>query len=201
MFEAYEPVRQFEKAIAEYCGSKYGIAVESCTFALFLCCKYLKVKTVYIPKHTYQGVPCSIIHAGGKVKFTEEKWYGAYQLNPYPIYDSAIRFKKNMYIPKSYYCLSFQYYKHIPIGRGGMILTDDFKMAEWMKRARFDGRGEVPRHLDNLKMLGWNGYMTPEQAARGRVLFEYIKDKDLPDLTIDYLDLSKFKIYTDNDTY
>src|SRR3990167_9425967 len=131
MYERNHVVRQFEKTIAEHCGAPYGIAVESCTAAIFLCCFYSKVKEVHIPKRTYHSVPFSIIHAGGTVRFTDLKWKGAYQLKPYPIIDSALRFKKDMYKPGEFQCLSFQYSKHIPIGRGGMILTDSKKAAEW----------------------------------------------------------------------
>ena len=33
---AFEVVRQFERRIAKYAGSKYAVAVDSCTNALFL---------------------------------------------------------------------------------------------------------------------------------------------------------------------
>ena len=39
----YQAVKDFEQTIAEYAGAKYGVAVESCTAALFLALKYLKV--------------------------------------------------------------------------------------------------------------------------------------------------------------
>ena len=43
---AYESVVNFENSIAEYAGSKYAIAVETCTAALLLSCAYKKVKEV-----------------------------------------------------------------------------------------------------------------------------------------------------------
>ena len=42
----YKIVRMFEEEIAEYTGSPYAVSVDSCTNALFLVCKYLKVKKV-----------------------------------------------------------------------------------------------------------------------------------------------------------
>ena len=63
----FNSVRNFEKALAEYSGSKYAAAADSCTSALLLACAYLKVDEVTIPKRTYPSVPCSIIHAGGKM--------------------------------------------------------------------------------------------------------------------------------------
>jgi len=206
---AYEVVRQFEKTVAEYAGAKYGVSMDSCSHALFLCCKYLFDKwgfndkynspTITIPKRTYVGVANAIVHAGGTLMFVDKKWSGVYQLKPFPIYDSALRFKRGMYIKDSYYCLSFQYTKkHIPIGRGGMILTDNRKAVEWFKQMRFDGRHEKP--LDNqgdIKLCGWNMYMTPEQAARGLLLFDTIKDLNMPDLkrAKPYPDLSKLSVF------
>jgi dTDP-4-amino-4,6-dideoxygalactose transaminase len=94
----YKIVQMFEEEVAEYTGSPYAISVDSCTNAIFLCCKYLNVKEVTIPKKTYLSVPQSIIHAGGKVKFQDVEWEGIYQLEPYSLYDSAKRFTSNMYI-------------------------------------------------------------------------------------------------------
>ena len=198
-FTPYEIVRRFEQIIADYAGAKYAVAVSSCTSAIFLCCHYLKVGVIFLPKFTYPGVACSILHAGGSIVFKRDTyWQGIYQLEPYRIYDSALRFKKDMYIKNSLYCLSFHYKKHIPIGRGGMILCDDKKIYEWLKQARFDGRHEQYLSKDKITMLGWNEYMTPEQAARGLVFFDMIKDKELPDLEMQeqgYPNLSKFKIF------
>ena len=79
-----------------------------------------------------------------------------------------------------------------------MILTDDKQSYEWFKMARFDGRQEKPLNECNAKILGWNMYMTPEQAARGLALFDTVKDKDLPDLKVEeqgYPDLSKWECF------
>jgi dTDP-4-amino-4,6-dideoxygalactose transaminase len=193
MYERNNVIRQFERIIAEYCGAPYAVAIESCSAALFLCCLYCKVGEVTIPKRTYFSVPFSIIHAGGKVKFSNLRWRGAYQLRPYPIIDSAVRFRENMYKSGLFYCLSFQYSKHIPIGRGGMILTDNRKAAEWFRLMRNDGRREIPKEIDNVKLSGWNMYMTPEQAARGLSLFYWRihGKKNLPDINMDYVDLTR----------
>ncbi len=192
MYERNAVIRQFERTIAKHCGAPYGIAVESCTAALLLSCLYFKVKEVTIPKKTYYSVPMSIIHAGGAVKYRDFKWRGAYQLKPYPIIDSAMRFRKDMYEPGMFQCISFQYSKHLPIGRGGMILTDDRKAAEWFRVMRNDGRREIPKEKDNVRLWGWNFYMTPEQAARGLALYywRFAGRKDQPDLEMTHGDIS-----------
>lgn len=193
----YDVVRQFEQAVADYTGSPCAVSVESCTAALFLCCKYLNVQSeVTIPSRTYVSVPCSIIHAGGRVKFEDIEWKGIYQLKPLPIYDAAKRFTTNMYIPGSFMCLSFHSKKHLKIGRGGMILTDNKNAVEWFKMARFDGRHEVPLTQDHFTMVGWNMYMTPEQAARGLVLLSMLpKHNEDQDENPPYPDLSKYEIF------
>lgn len=197
---AFEVVRQFERRIAEYAGSKYAVAVDSCTNALFLSCMYLNVKghEITLPKRTYVSVPQSVIHAGGKVKFKDINWKGTYKLSPFPIVDGAKRFTKGMYEKDTLHCLSFHMKKILDIGRGGAILTDDEEAVEWLKQARFDGRHEVPLHHDEFKILGWNMYMTPEQAGRGlwKMMGLPKHNKDQKE-TPSYPDLSKYTIFTE----
>jgi len=187
----YDVVEQFENEIASFAGSKYGVAVDSCTNALFLSLMYLnqQPRTVTIPKRTYISVPSSIIHAGYRVDFEELEWTGVYQLKPLPVYDGAVRFKKNMY-KGGYHCLSFHIKKHLKIGRGGMILTDDAAAVEWFKLARFNGRNPVNHTNDTFKMLGWNFYMTNSDAARGLWLLSTLVGEQDDITTNNYPDLS-----------
>lgn len=189
---SYEIVAEFERRVAAYAGSPYAVAVESCTAALFLCCKYLNVGEVTIPARTYCSVPMAIIHAGGSVRFLDYKWRGIYELSPYDIWDGAKRFSRGMY-RGGLHCLSFHLKKHIPIGRGGMILTESQKAVEWLKKARYDGRAGLPYEQERCDMLGWNCYMTPEQAARGLMLLDLYEEK--PDLTEDYTDLREHPVF------
>jgi RimJ/RimL family protein N-acetyltransferase len=194
----YRVVRELEERIASWAGARFGVAVESCSAAIYLSCLYRKVGYVTIPRFTYPSVPCAILTAGGSVGFRDESWSGAYSLDPVGIVDSALRFRRGMYQRGALYCLSFHIKKHLPIGRGGMILTDDEDAYRWLKKARFDGRDEVPLAYDDLTMTGWNGYLQPEQAARGLQLFELIKDTDPLDLDREaqgYPDLSKCPVY------
>lgn len=195
----YKIVKMFEEEVAEYTGSTYAVSVDSCSNALFLCCRYLQVKEVTIPSKTYLSVPQSIIHAGGEVIFnpSENNWKGIYQLSPYPIYDSAKRFTSNMYIPGTFMCLSFHIKKHLKIGKGGMILTDNPEAVEWFKKARYEGRSEKLYHEDDIEMLGWNMYMTPQQASHGLSLMQNfpLENPDL-DENNGYRDLREFKVFS-----
>ena len=192
----YKIVKMFEEEVAHYTGAPYAVSVNSCTNALFLTCKYLQVQEVTIPRRTYLSVPQSVLQAGGTLKFEDVIWKGLYQLRPYPIYDAAKRLTSGMYIPGSFMCLSFHIKKHLKIGKGGMILTDNIEAAEWLKRARYEGRSEVSYHEDNIEDEGWNMYMTPEQACRGLMLMQNypLHSEDLPEEP-QYRDLLEFEIF------
>jgi dTDP-4-amino-4,6-dideoxygalactose transaminase len=202
-FEINDPwdvVKAFEKLVAQYAGSKYAVSVDNCTDALFLCLKYLNAKgLVTIPAKTYVSVPQAIIHAGCEVKFEDLEWSGTYYLKPHPIVDGATRFTKGMYIPDTYQCISFHIKKILNIGKGGMILTDDAEAVTWFKKARYEGRDtNIPYDKDDVDMIGWNMYMTPEQAATGIRAFN-----QLPDENEDcggswkYHDITNFKCFKD----
>jgi len=144
-----------------------------------MCLKYLKAEgTIILPSKTYLSVPSLVIHAGCRIKFEDTEWSGVYELSPYPIVDCATRFSKNMYIKGTYQCLSFHIRKVLPIAKGGMILTDDKEAVDLFKKARYEGRDNREPHdsIEDLKILGWNFYMPPEQAARGILLFNELKE-------------------------
>lgn len=208
MLNAHEVTKRFEEAIAEYCGAPYAVAVDNCCNAIFLSLKYngIEGKTISIPAHTYPGVPQEIIHAGGKVEFTvsPETLIGSYPLEPTNVWDCALEFNANMYIPGEMMCLSFTGpYKHLKLGKGGAILTDDIEAVKWLKKARFSGRGECSYHVDDFDqnpVNGWNMYMMPEIAARGLLLIQGFYSLDgskikTQDLAIKYPDLSKFNLW------
>lgn len=200
----WDNVSRFEEIIAEYTGSKYAVATDSCTNAIFLCLNYFKPDRRYIfqpvevPKHTYLSVPMMVRHADYGLKFVDKKWYGMYELSPYPIYDSATRFTEGMYKDHDHFqCISFHYKKYIPIGRGGMILTDDKQAVKWLKQARYDGRSSISfNDMTDVSVCGWHMFMTPEQAARGMELFYRLpKQNDNLATWKDYPDVSQFTCF------
>jgi len=202
----YDVTKNFEQSLCDYTGAKYCVTVDNQSNALFLALMYENIKgqTIKIPSRTYPSVPCEIIHAGGKVEFDSEEGTtlkGAYQLYPTKVWDSALRFTTDMYVPNTHMCLSFTGpYKHLKLGKGGAILTDDYEAYKWFKRARYSGRNECSYHEDNLDMLGWNFYMMPELASRGLLLMNQFYNfdgspKHNKDLELPYPDLSKFDVY------
>jgi len=203
----YKVTEEFENELAKYTGAPYAVALDNASNALFLALYYEDIngKEVIIPNRTYPSVPCEIIHAGGKVKFEQvdgETITGAYNLKNTNVWDAALSFSADMYIPKTHMCVSFTGpYKHLKLSKGGAILTDDYTAYNWFKRARYSGRRECSYHDDNFDMLGWNFYMMPEIAARGLLLMSQFYNLDgtkkkNQDATMKYPDLSKFEIYT-----
>lgn len=196
----FKIVKMFEEEIAEYTNAPFAIAVDSCTNALFLCCKYLNVREITIPSQTYLSVPMSIINAGGDVIFDKRPetnhWRGMYQLKPYPIWDSAKRLTSKMYLPNQFMCLSFHIKKSLPIGKGGMILTDNEESATWFRKARYEGRSETFYKEDDITFCGWNMYMLPLLAARGLELMQnYPENMPDSDELNGYKDLTEFTVF------
>ena len=63
-------------------------------------------------------------------------------------------------------CVSFHIKKHIPIGRGGMILTNDAPAVDWLKQARYDGRQSVYfNDIKDVTVCGYHMYMQPDQVS------------------------------------
>jgi len=176
----WDVVRIFEEKVAEYAGSKYAIAVDNCTNALFLCLKYSKYKgEVIIPAKTYVSVPFAIKHAGCKPILIDKEWTGTYTLEPTNIVDGATRFRKGMYVSGTMHCISFHLKKVLKLGKGCMILTDDKEAYDWLQSA-----SKIGRHVDRLykddyfEIEGWNMFMPPEQAARAILLFEKLPEEN-----------------------
>ena len=196
MSDAYRVVKDFEKALCDYTGAPYCVTVNSCTMALFLCCKLLKVKKTILPKFTYPSVAAAVVNAGGWCEFIDNDWQkqGWYPLEPYPVIDSAKYLARGMYEEGMYICLSFHGQKSLKIGRGGAILLDNERDREWLRCMRFDGRHEKPLHEDAIECVGWNCYLSPEQAARGLEQMQWLSDKNLCGRD-PYTDLSKYEFY------
>ena len=75
-----------------------------------------------------------------------------------------------------------------------MILTDDKEAVKFLKMARYEGRNEVDYNQDDVTYLGWNMYMTPEQAARGLYLLQ-VYPEHAEDLIELYTDLTTFTLF------
>jgi dTDP-4-amino-4,6-dideoxygalactose transaminase len=184
------PVTELEKRIAEYFGSPYAVATDCCTHGIELCLRFFKARSIKVPFRTYISIPFLAEKLDIKLEWKEEEWQDYYYLTD-KIIDAAVLWKKNSYIPGTFMSLSFQFQKHLSLGRGGMILTDDEETAEKLKLMSHDGRHpDVPWREQNISTMGYHYYMTPETARLGLAKFKQAKDnkpkqwilKDWPDL-------------------
>jgi len=168
----FDIVAKFEKRIADFFGSPYAVAVDCCTHGLELCLRFSRVKSIKVPRHTYVSVPFLADKLGIKREWKIENWKDYYSLTDmnsrWKIIDAAVLWKKNSYIPGTYMCVSFQFQKHLSLGRGGIILTDSETGAEELKKMAYDGRiPDIPWREQNIKTIGYHYYMTPETAQNG----------------------------------
>jgi len=178
----YTNVERFEEALCVYTGSRYAIAVDCCTNALLLCLQYTASKKIILPKNTFIGVAAIAKHLNIEIAYQDISWNGIYKISPTNIFDSARRFTSNMFIPKSFMCLSFHYKKHLKIGRGGAILMDNKKAYDWFKLARNCGKNtKQPLPEQTYSVCGWNMLLHPELAKKGNMLLKKIS-KHNPDL-------------------
>jgi len=198
----FDAVMDFEQALCEYTGAPYAVAVDSCTNALSLCLFKEFIdngsQTILLPKRTYVGVAQAVINAGHKIRWIDLDWEerGAYTLAGTDIIDSARLLTYKMYEPGYDICLSFHWGKHLPIGRGGAILTDDLERARAYTQMRYDGRTPGVRPKDDTFTRGFHCFITPSDAAQGLMLMQQHLQKDNLPLPWDgYGDLSKQEIF------
>jgi len=203
--ESWEVVDHFEKLIAEFFGSPYAVATDSCTHALELSLRISNFDSsvVKIPRHTYMSVPMMLSKLTIPYVLTNIEWQGYYQLEPYPVIDAAVHWEKNSYVPTSLMCVSFQFKKHLPIGRGGIILLDDYEKYIKLQQLVRDGKTRNSTQFNSdVTEVGFHYYMTPEDAARGIDLFNTLKDQPkrpasivFPQSHHDYKDLLEFTVF------
>jgi dTDP-4-amino-4,6-dideoxygalactose transaminase len=188
---SFYKVQEFENQISSYFGSSYAISTDSCTHGIELCLRYLNIDKISVPKRTYLSVPFLSEKLKIELEWRDENWEDYYYLSD-KVIDAAVLWKKDSYIPGTFMCLSFQYQKHLSLGRGGMILTDNYESSIELKKMSYDGRlPNIPWRDQDIKTVGYHYYMTPETADLGiSKLPEAIKNKprkwninDWPDLT------------------
>ena len=189
--------KEFEDRIAQYYGSSYAVAVDCCTHAIELCLRYKKVEKFTVPPNTYPSVPNLAKKIGIEFEWKEEDWSDFYFLGETNIVDAAVLWKENSYIPNSLMCLSFQFQKHLSLGRGGMILTDDKEARDELKKMSYDGRvPDVPWRDQNISSMGYHYYMTPETATLGlEKLPKAIETEPREWVVEDWPDLREMELY------
>jgi len=196
-FMDFNTVEIFEKEIASFFGSPYAVAVDSCTHGIEICLRHLKSEKIMVPVRTYISIPFLANKIGINMEWSYSKWKDYYFLTE-EIADAAVLWKRNSYIKDKFMCISFQYQKHLSLGRGGAILCPDLKSYKELKKISYDGRvPNIPWRDQNIKTIGYHYYMTPETAQLGLNKIEGAKIKQPRDWKYeDWPDISRFEIFT-----
>jgi dTDP-4-amino-4,6-dideoxygalactose transaminase len=163
----FNTVTEFENQVAEFFGAPYAVAVDSCTHGVELCLRYTCEDFIEVPKNTYLSIPFLSYKLKIGLEWKNEDWVDYYYLTD-KIIDAAVLWKPNSYISGTYMSLSFQYQKHLSLGRGGMILLDNKHDAIALKKMSYDGRlPNTPWRDQNIDTIGYHYYITPETAQLG----------------------------------
>ena len=194
---SFDIIRDFENKIAKFFGSPHAVAVDCCTHAIELCLRHQNIQHYTVPKRTYISVPFLANKLNIKFDWRDEDWQDYYYLGGTNIIDAAVLWKENSYIPSTFMCISFQYRKHLSLGRGGIILTDSKKDVIMLKKMSYDGRlPDIPWREQNIDTMGYHYYMTPETAKLGlEKLPNAIKTKPKQWTVSDWPDLTKMEIF------
>jgi dTDP-4-amino-4,6-dideoxygalactose transaminase len=195
----FEVVSAFENKVSEFFGSKYAVAVDSCTHGLELCLRYTNETKINVPKRTYLSVPFLAEKMGLEREWRDEDWENHYTINygDKKIIDAAVLWKKNSYIPNTFMCISFQYQKHLSLGRGGIILMDNEVDYISLKKMSYDGRlPNIPWRDQDIDTVGFHYYMTPETAQLGLDKLQTAIDTPPRQWVVtDWPDLTNMKIF------
>lgn len=207
-----ETVAAFEKAFADYVGARYAIALCNGTATLHTALVALGVKPgdrVAMPPLTMSATTIAVLHAGATPVFCDvdpHSWIlngydvGAlgssptaimvslYGLNaPAPFYrtiDDAAQTLREQNPAARFTSYSFQASKILPLGEGGMLVTDDEELATRAREFSSLGyrmRADQPR-IDPAQIkspdyarhytLGWNYRMNDLTAQAGLLMLE-----------------------------
>ena len=196
--KTWQVTDHFERTVADFFGAPYAVATDCCTHALELCLRLInQIQPVTVPKYTYMSVPMMLEKLSIPWALNDELWEKFYHVVPGRIIDAATLWEPNSYVPGTMMTVSFQFKKHIPIGRGGIILLDNFDDYQRLQRISQDGKNrKLTQFEDNVSELGYHYYMTPEDAARGIELFIHLKDKPAKAWSYrDYRDLTEMDFF------
>ena len=193
---SFDIIAEFEEKIAEFFGSPYAVAVDCCTHGVELSLRLTGAKSFSVPKHTYISIPFLADKMGICFTWIDEDWIDYYYLTS-KVVDAAVLWKPNSYIPGTLMSVSFQYRKHLSLGRGGVILCDDKDDAIELKKMSYDGRlPDIPWREQDISSVGYHYYMTPETAQLGiDKLPKAMKTDPIKWTTSDWPDLTKMKIF------
>jgi dTDP-4-amino-4,6-dideoxygalactose transaminase len=162
-----DPVTEFETKIAQFFGAPYAVGIDCATHGLEICLIHTKANWIDCPKRTYLSVPFLATKLGIELRWFDIAWQDYYFLTN-RVVDASVLWREKSYIPGTFMVISFQFQKHLSIGRAAMILCDNKEDAEALKRLSYDGRlPNIPWREQNIQHYGLHYYLQPELAQKG----------------------------------
>ena len=192
----FQIVQEFEKEVAKFFGAPFAVAVDSCTHGIELALRYTNANKISVPKRTYISIPFLASKLNIELEWRDEDWLDYYYVTD-KVVDAAVLWKQNSYIPNTMMGISFQYQKHLSLGRGGILLLDDEDVAIEIKKMSYDGRLPIiPWREQNISTVGYHYYMTPETAKLGLdKLPSAIETQPRQWVVSDWPDLTEMKVF------
>jgi dTDP-4-amino-4,6-dideoxygalactose transaminase len=193
---SFDIIKTFENKVAEFFGSPFAVAIDCCTHGVELSLRLTNATKIYCPKRTYISIPNLSTKMGIDLEWKDEEWSEYYYLTDRVI-DAAVLWRPNSYIEGTLMSISFQFRKHLSLGRGGVILVDNKEDYIELKKMSYDGRlPDIPWREQNISSMGYHYYMTPETAQKGINKLESAINTTPKKWSIDdWPDLTKMDIY------
>lgn len=193
----FTTVEKFENKLAEFFGSPYAVAFDSCTHGIEACLYLTKANKITVPKRTYISIPYLAEKLKIILEWKDENWQDYYFLTE-NIIDAAVLWKPNSFISNTFMSLSFQYQKHLSLGRGGAVLCSNIDEYQALKKLSYDGRlPNIPWRQQNIQTFGLHYYMTPETAQLGiERLGDAINSTPKKWTVSDWPDLTLLKVFS-----
>lgn len=173
-------VTDLEKAVADYVGAKYAVAVSSATAGIFLSLKHAvpsEEEIIQIPSIIPPVVPNVLINSDIKFGWNGNTyWVGSdYTLlvnRKLTMVDSAQSFEPGQFknwtsLTDTETLMIFSFYPTKPLGGfdGGMVVSDNEQLIEWIRTASRNGTKGSENSWDrSLIFPGWKMYMNSIQA-------------------------------------
>lgn len=192
----FNVVTEFENKVAEFFEAPYAVAVDSCTHGVELALRYTKAASIVSPHRTYLSIPFLAEKLGLERTWQDIEWTDYYYVTPNVI-DAAVLWKPGSYVKNTFMGISFQFQKHLSLGRGGILLMDNEEAAIQIKKMSYDGRlPNIPWRDQDIDTLGYHYYMTPEIAQLGLdKLPKAIETAPRQWVVTDWPDLTQMKIF------
>jgi dTDP-4-amino-4,6-dideoxygalactose transaminase len=159
-------VAEFERRFAEFVGTKYAVGVNSGTSALEICLRAIDVRdsSVIVPTNTFMATPTSVIHAGGKVIFSDVLKKDLC-MDPEDLNEKIQKNTKAVILVHIGGAFSFYPTKVLTCGEGGMLTTDDKKI--YIKALMLRDHGKPDHQFNKHVEFGYNWRLSEIHAVIG----------------------------------